>query len=67
MMTATEKIAIGIKLNALFNLHRQLRLEINMFWASKREFDQLRDDFRHIKNNRQGSIDPADLHKDYFG
>jgi len=65
-MTAAE-IDTRKKLDELFSLHRQLRSAINRFWEAKREFDQLKDDFQHIRNNGHKRIDLADLNYVYFG
>ena len=66
-MSDTTHIHTRVKLNDLFSLHRQLKSQINRFGQLKREFDQLRDDFHHTRNNGQKGINLADLHKDYFG
>ncbi len=66
-MADPMQIHIRIKLNELFCLHRQLKLQIEKFWVSKRQFDKLRNDFRYIKNNGSKRIDLTDLNHDYFG
>lgn len=65
-MTDTE-IDIQKKLDELFRSLNQLRSQIKKFWEAKREFDKLKDDFRHIRNNGHKRIDLPELNYDYFG